>query len=164
MSNVCAPQSQHIWTPVKTGFYSLQFSSSSRSERMRSDESSLVVRWVSTVRFRAAVTNSHGWFWCRSPFLPERGTVWTHDFIQYPSRRFPDSFLEFQYHSGPNPAGSTAYRCKHCAEMKKRARNLGPVPCLTVRNGNITTNPDFPHSPRYCAPVPSGEGRAQNVS
>ncbi len=83
--------------------------------------------------------------------------------LQYPSNRWPGHFVEFSYHSGPTGGGSTYYRCKHCKESLKRNRNLGPVPSLTIRNGNIITNPDFPNTPHYCNPVPEASGRAQKL-
>lgn len=62
--------------------------------------------------------------------------------IQYPSADVPGAFYEFIWHSGPcGHAGTIFYRCKWCTTAKKKNKELGSVPALSVQNGYIMTNP-----------------------
>jgi len=74
-----------------------------------------------------------------------------HPLLQYPSRRWPGMILEFMYHSGPNTAGSTFYRCRDCHHLKKMDRQkYGAVAAIKVRKGIIVTDPDYPRAVHYC--------------
>lgn len=88
--------------------------------------------------------------------------------LQYDSRRWPGSVLEFSYKSS-NPRDPTVqyYRCTFCFELSTKLRKEGersPVAHLTLRNGILATDPDNPSTAHSCDPTSTQQSAAEVLS
>ncbi|MCP3667306.1 MAG: hypothetical protein GY696_33240 [Gammaproteobacteria bacterium] len=69
--------------------------------------------------------------------------------------------LEFMFKA--EKSGSLYYRCKRCHAKKIHDNNLSTVPSISIRNGVIITDPDFPSNPHYCDPISKSTAVAQQI-
>ncbi len=58
---------------------------------------------------------------------------------------------------------SSYYKCTACLKLRKQNSNLGIVPLVTVKDGNIVTDPDFPKSPHFCNPKSEASAIATEI-
>ena len=75
-------------------------------------------------------------------------SLWKNPLIHYPSRRNPGFFIEFVQYS--KVGDSVYYKCNGCFKLSKANRNSPFIPRITVNNGRIITDPDFPKNAHFC--------------
>uniref|UniRef100_A0A914WXP0 MULE transposase domain-containing protein n=1 Tax=Plectus sambesii TaxID=2011161 RepID=A0A914WXP0_9BILA len=77
-----------------------------------------------------------------------------HPVIQYKSKRWDDTVLEFRYKSaGPKNSNILFYQCIACKNVANQSRLGGEksgVAHIKLVNGVIVTNPDNPNTPHNC--------------
>lgn len=75
--------------------------------------------------------------------------------IQYQSRRWANVVLEFSF-KGVNPRNPEVkyYRCLSCHRLSKKKDSGEKIPIahLTLENGAMMTDPDYPATPHSCHP------------
>ncbi|KAM7292949.1 hypothetical protein ISCGN_026082 [Ixodes scapularis] len=84
--------------------------------------------------------------------------------IQYRSKRWENAVLEFSYKSAhPKDPGTFYYRCiaTHRLSQQVGPSERCPVAYLTLRNGVLATDPDWPSTSHSCNP--SGDSNASTV-